>query len=231
MLTKLKNLRLQTLFFAYAWLLLTAGAVLISIAGYHYSRLARETRFAIQADAHQENTEGLSSPQFADPDLKGVHTVVEPEDGRAEIVAKFLERHSSPMTPYDYYGRRLVEIADQYNLDFRLLPAIAMQESNLCRKTHSEAPHNCLGFGIHERGTLDFSSYEAGFERAALELRAFYVDQGRITTEQVMRKYTPASDGSWANSVNQWMAEMRYDDRALGRELKQDDTSVLEFAQ
>jgi hypothetical protein len=44
-----------------------------------------------------------------------------------------------------------------------------------------------------------------------------------------MKKYTPSSDGSWANSVNQWMAEMRYNDRELGRTLKE-DANVLEFA-
>lgn len=28
---------------------------------------------------------------------------------------------------------KIVAIADKYNIDFRLLPAIAMQESNLCK--------------------------------------------------------------------------------------------------
>jgi len=157
-----------------------------------------------------------------------VQTVVESDDARPVIVAEFLKRHSSPMEPYEYYGQRLVEIADEYNLDFRLLPAIAMRESNLCKNTHSNAPHNCLGFGIHSEGTLDFDSYEAGFERAAKEIRAYYVDEGRITTEMVGQKY--ATSETWADGVNQFMAEMRYDDRQLGRELKE-NTNVLEFAQ
>jgi hypothetical protein len=44
-----------------------------------------------------------------------------------------------------------------------------------------------------------------------------------------MKKYTPSSDGSWASSVNQWMAEMRYDDHQAGRE-KKTDANVMEFA-
>ena len=44
-----------------------------------------------------------------------------------------------------------------------------------------------------------------------------------------MKKYTPSSDGSWADSVNQWMAEMRYDDREKGKTNKE-DANVLEFA-
>ncbi len=223
----LKKASLKTVFFAYAWLLATTGAILISIASFHFYSLTQKNKPAIIA---QNNDSATNSLPFADnPEVKGVQTVIETDDSRAAIIADFLERHNSPMVPHDYYGQKLVEIADRYNLDFRLLPAISMQESNLCRNTHSEAPHNCLGFGIHERGTLDFESYEAGFERAGREIRAYYVDQGRITPEQIMKKYTPSSDGSWANSVNQWMAEMRYNDRELGRTLKE-DANVLEFA-
>ncbi|MFH2118286.1 MAG: hypothetical protein ABII10_00915 [Candidatus Paceibacterota bacterium] len=223
-----KKLRLQSLFLTYAWLLLTAGVILISMAGVHYVNLSQKKMFAFPGEFEAESNETLAEADENNPDIRGVQTIVENQDARAAIVANFLERYKSPMTPYDYYARRLVEIADTYNLDFRLLPAIAMRESNLCKNTHSDAPHNCLGFGIHSEGTLDFTSYEEGFERAAKELRSFYVDQGRITTEMVGQKY--ASSQTWADGVNQFMAEMRYDDRALGLELKENDTNVLEFS-
>lgn len=223
----LKKASLKTVFIAYAWLLATTGAILISIASFHFYSLTQKNKPTTIAQADNQPTNSLS---FADnPEVKGVQTVIETDDSRAAIVANFLERYDSPMVPYDYYGQKLVEIADRYNLDFRLLPAISMKESNLCKKTHSEAPHNCLGFGIHERGTLDFESYEAGFERAGKELRAYYINQGRITPEQIMRKYTPSNGGEWADTVNQFMAEMRYDDRKLGITSKE-EANVLEFA-
>lgn len=221
----LKKASLKTIFIAYAWLLATTGAVLISIAGFHFYSLTKKNQPQLVAQTG-DNTAGSRS--YADnPEVKGVQTVIETDDSRAEIIAKFLERHGSPMVPYDYYGQKLVEIADQYNLDFRLLPAIAMRESNLCKNTHSGAPHNCLGFGIYEGSTLDFDSYEAGFERAAKELRAYYVNQGRITTAEVGQKYSASA--SWAEGVDQFMAEMRYNDRELGKTLKE-ETNVLEFA-
>jgi len=161
--------------------------------------------------------------------VKGVETLIEIEDARPQIVANFLKRHDSPLTPHEEFGHKIVGIADKYNIDFRLLPAIAMQESNLCKKIPAGS-YNCLGFGIHERGTLAFESYEANFDRAARELKKNYIDQGRSTPEQIMKKYTPSSNGSWAESVNQWMAEMRYDDRQLGRELKT-TTDILEFVE
>ncbi len=157
-------------------------------------------------------------------DLK---TNAEGADARAQIVANFLERYNSPLKPYEYYGTKIVAIADKYNIDFRLLPAIAMQESNLC-KVIPPGSHNCLGFGIHERGTLAFDSYEANFERAARELKRNYIDIGLTTPELIQRKYTPSSNGSWAASVNQWMAEMRYDDKDSGR-TKKTNADILEF--
>ncbi len=159
--------------------------------------------------------------------IKGVETILETGDGRAEIVARFLDRYNSPLMPHDEWGTKLVAIADRYGIDFRLLPAIAMQESNLC-KNIPENSYNCLGFGIHAKGTLTFDTFEANFDRAARELKKFYIDQGRLTPEDIMRKYTPGSNGSWAESVNQWMTEMRYDDRASGIE-KKENANVLEF--
>ncbi len=162
-----------------------------------------------------------------DGQVKGIETIIETQDARPMIVARFLERYNSPLQPYDHFGQVFVDLADTNGFDFRLLPAIAMQESNLCKKI-PEGSYNCLGFGIHSKGTLTFDSFEANFERAARELKANYIDQGRTTPEEIMKKYTPGSNGSWANSVSQWMAEMKYDDREKGRESEEEE-NVLEY--
>lgn len=219
---------MQKFFFVFSWFLVSAAAVLVGASAYSFYFLASTNGAPSRFAATKLQKIAAANPGNTTNSLL-VTTVIESEDARSALVAKFLERHNSPMQPYDFYGRKLVEIADRYHLDFRLLPAIAMQESNLCRNTNPGAPNNCLGFGIHKRGTLDFDSYEAGFERAGRELKAYYIDRGLTTVELIESKYTPSSNGSWANSVNQWMAEMRYDDRQLGRELK-DNASVTEFA-
>lgn len=155
------------------------------------------------------------------PSARGISAIVEGADARPEVVARFLERYKSPLQPYDHFGKYIVEAADRYGLDYRLIPAIMMQESNLC-KTIIPGSYNCLGFGIHSKGTLTFDSYEASIERATRELRSNYIDKGYTTPEEIMRKYTPGSNGSWANSVNQWIAEMEYNDRQMGIKLDQD---------
>lgn len=157
----------------------------------------------------------------------GISSAVEGSDARSMVVANFLERHNSPLEPYDYYGRILVEIADRYDLDYRLLPAIMMQESNLCKSIPPDS-YNCLGFGIHERGTLGFENYEAGFDRAAREIKQRYVDIGLTTPEDIMKKYTPSSNGSWAFSVNQWIVEMEYNDRDRAK-IDRKNNNLLEY--
>lgn len=223
---KKKNNIFFQIFSSLALISFSAALIIVASVAYNYlyQHQARKNEPLVLSQI-------LENHQIVGSDSTGqkVQSVVETEDARPELIANFLERHKSPMTPYDYYGQKLVEIADQHGLDFRLLPAIAMQESNLCRVTNPQAPNNCLGFGIHSRGTLDFESYDAGFERAARELKQNYIDQGLDTVSLIETKYTPSSNGSWANSVNQWMAEIRYDDRDLGRSEKI-NTHVLEFA-
>lgn len=157
-------------------------------------------------------------PNYPEGAVKGVHTKIEADDARVEIVKKFLERHQAPLLPREHFAAVFVEIADTYQIDYRLLPAIAMQESNLCKKI-PPGSFNCLGFGVHSKGTLAFDSYEANFDRAARELKKNYIDIGLTTPALIMTKYTPSSNGSWANSVNQWITEMEYDSREKGREL------------
>ena len=153
-------------------------------------------------------------------------------DARELLVQNFLERHTSPIVAEDpEFAQFLVELADEYEIDFRLLPAIAMQESNLCKVIPPDS-HNCLGLGVHSRGTWGFDTYRDNFTAAAKVLKKNYLDIGLTTPEEIETKYNPTSanrDGSWAASINQWMAEMRYDDRDLGRERRKNDADLLEF--
>lgn len=218
---------MKRLFAGMAWLSLSAGVILTGVAGLQAYYLYTPPMTISQPTEVAPIYVPQDTPRNGQ--IKGVESLIETTDGRALVVAEFLRRHNSPLEPHDHYGQVFVDIADRYGFDFRLLPAIAMQESGLC-KFIPEASYNCLGFGVHERGTLAFENFEANFERAGRELKAYYINEGRTTPETIMQKYTPSSNGSWAESVNQWMSEMRYNDRALGRDLNETDANVLEFA-
>jgi hypothetical protein len=95
----------------------------------------------------------------------------------------------------------IVKMADQYKLDYRLIPAIAMQESGLCKNIY-EGSHNCWGWGIYGNKVTRFDSYEEAIETISRGLKKNYIDKGLTTPEEIMKKYTPPSTGSWAFGVN-----------------------------
>lgn len=128
----------------------------------------------------------------------------ESQDARPEIIRQYLKRYNSVLVSYSNY---LVEIADKYGLDYKLLPAIAQQESNLC-KIIPPGGHNCWGWGIHSQGTMGFDNFYESIETVAKGLKSEYIDKGYNTPEEIMTKYTPLSNGSWAAGVTKFMSEM-----------------------
>jgi len=221
---------MKKLSFALSWFLITSITVLTSIKYFisTNTNIRSPQQQLTSPLGDQSNILGLQQDE-SEGEANQIDTVAKTADSRAIVVANFLERYSSPLTPHDYFGQVFVDLADKYEVDFRLLPAIAMQESNLCKKI-PEGSYNCLGFGIYGDKTTEFESFEANFERAIQVLKKIYIDNDRrLTPEDIEKKYTPPSKGSWANSVNQWMAEMRYDDRKLGKE-NNVNSNVLEFA-
>ena len=127
------------------------------------------------------------------------------EDARVELVRQFFQKHNSPLEPY---AEVVVQKADAYELDFRLIPAIAMQESNLCRRIPVNS-HNCWGYGIYGDKVTRFPSYEAGIEAVTKTLATKYRQSGLDTPDEIMRRYTPSSNGSWANGVNYFLAQLQ----------------------
>lgn len=126
-------------------------------------------------------------------------------DARVEIVRQYLNSYDSPLEPYSDV---LIEASDRYSLDYRLLPAIAQQESNLCKIIPPES-HNCWGWGIHSEGSLGFDSYHDSIDTVAKGLKTEYLDKGYNSVPEIMSKYNPNSpDSAWAKGVMQFMSEM-----------------------
>lgn len=126
-------------------------------------------------------------------------------DARPEIVKQYLELYKSPLAPY---ASLIISTADKYSIDFRLITAIAQQESNLCKVIPPNS-YNCWGWGITGSSTLGFDSFQDAIETVSKGLREKYLDKGYTTVEDIMSKYTPQSNGSWANGVNQFMSDMQ----------------------
>jgi hypothetical protein len=50
-----------------------------------------------------------------------------------------------------------------------------------------------------------FGSYPEAIETITRTLATNYIAGGLNTPDQIMKKYTPSSNGSWANGVNYFM--------------------------
>lgn len=125
-------------------------------------------------------------------------------DARPEIIRQYLSEYNSPLEPY---AETIITAADKYELDYRLLTAIAQQESNLCKKIPAGS-YNCWGWGVHSEGTLKFDSYSEAIWMVSKGLKEEYVNKGYVTPEEIMAKYTPLSPGSWAFGVEKFMTQL-----------------------
>ncbi len=71
-------------------------------------------------------------------------------DARPIIIRQYLAKYNSPLEPYADF---IFQTSQKYNLDYRLLVAIAQQESNLGKKIPANS-YNAWGWGIHSLGTF-----------------------------------------------------------------------------
>jgi len=131
-------------------------------------------------------------------------TTIGEQDARIAIVKDFFKKYKSDLFPY---ANDVINAADKYGLDYRLIPAIAMQESNLCKSAPKDS-YNCWGFGIYGKKVTKFDNYAEAIDTVTKTLANQYKAKGLETPEQIMTIYTPGSNGSWANGVNYFMNEL-----------------------
>jgi len=109
-----------------------------------------------------------------------------------------VNRNNAPLADY---AEKFVEVANKYDLDYRLLPAIATVES-------SGGKSNFRSYNAWGWGSKGFSSFEEGIEVVGRGLKTGYIDKGRDTVEEIAPVYCPPNYKNWARSVNQFMNEI-----------------------
>jgi len=130
---------------------------------------------------------------------------IEGKDAKLELVRLFFTKYNSPLEPF---SQDIIDAANLYDIDFRLLPAIAMQESNLCKKAPVDS-YNCWGFGIYGKKVTRFESYKEAIYAVTKTLSKQYKNRGLETPEEIMTKYTPSNKGDWAYSVSLFMNRLK----------------------
>ena len=175
-----------------------------------FSLFSLKTSAIVKAETLQNNTvtstfSGVQVYASLPAQLPAVTGTVGVSDARPEIVRQYLTYYNSPLVPF---SDLVVQTSDKYGLDYRLLVAIAQQESNLCKVIPPDS-YNCWGWGINSQSNLGFKSYPDGIEIVAKGLKTQYLDKGYGTVSEIMSKYNPISpDGAWSKGVSGFMSEM-----------------------
>jgi len=196
------NLKPQTnVWFVVAWFATTTTALIFSLTF---------TLYLSNAKIVNPETSGQSFKLYAalPKSETSITNEIDYADGRTKIIEDFLKNYNSPLSAYSHI---FIQVADKYQLDWRLLPSIAMQESNGGRKVIDRS-YNPFGYGIYGSMVTKFNSWEEAIERVGKALREDYLNQGLKTPYQIMTKYTPLSlktDGAWAKGVIVFMEELR----------------------
>jgi len=132
-------------------------------------------------------------------------------DSRTLLLENFLKNNSSPMTDY---ANLIVEEADKYNFDFRLLPAIAMCESNLGKHVPLKAGFNPFGIAVYT-GSLkgkNFDSWDHAITWVSQYISDTFYSQGITRLTDIEKTWAPPAvenGDSWANCVQYFEDSIR----------------------
>lgn len=173
----------------------------IFLIAYLFTALAPQTNENTTLSLHVGNANAVAYAALPG-NLDSVSDSVGSQDSRVEKVCTFLADVNSPLTQYCGF---IVSEADTYNIDYRLLGAIAMQETTACEK---EIPgtYNCWGYGIYGKNVTGFNSYEDAIDTIT---RYFAKKKsiGVTTLEQIGAIYNPQNKNNWQANVASFMAE------------------------
>lgn len=138
---------------------------------------------------------------FASPKRTVSQTVYFTKDARVDRLENYLTAKNSPLAKS---ARVFVESADEYGIDWKLLPAISGIESSFGLYQLPDS-YNPFGWG---GGYLYFDSFDSAIREVAKDLAQRAVWKGADTPEELGPSYCPPNYANWIRAVNQFMAEI-----------------------
>ena len=122
---------------------------------------------------------------------------------RVLLIESFLRKHNSPMTPY---ADVIVSEADRFAIDFRLVPAIAMCESNAGKRMPKKDEFNFAGIAVYtgQNHGKAFESWPQSIAWVSEYIKQHYYDRGYRSLYDIGAIWAPPSVNtgySWTNCV------------------------------
>lgn len=191
----LRKLLLLVAWFPLALILLVVNLALLTVADHPQAAAVDPTTPIAQAQLAQTTLSGTGQ-------LLG--TYVTAADARALLLQSFLQSHDSPLAPHANF---IVEEADRNGIDFRLVVAIAMCESNLGKKMPSSDSYNAWGIAVYSGQTsgAEFGNWSEAISWVSTYIRERYYEKGLTDLKEIGAVWAPPSvekGYSWTNCVD-----------------------------
>jgi hypothetical protein len=130
-------------------------------------------------------------------------------DSRAATIDKVFAKYNCPL---EGYGETFVKYADEYDIPFWLVASIAFQETS-CGKNQpitaeGKLSNNFWGYGVWGKYVKAFDTVEDGIKAVSKYMSVNFYSQGVTNLCEIMKTYTPPSNGSWCRGVKYFGDEM-----------------------
>ncbi len=144
---------------------------------------------------------------------KVLSATIETADARSLLLMQFIKKYqpNSPMLPY---ANQFVTTADTYQLDFRLIPAIAMCESNLGTRIPTKDSYNAWGIAVYtgQQSGKKFNDWEHAIDWVGSYIREKFYNRAITDLLEIGAIWAPPSvsnENSWATCVSGFMEKIR----------------------
>jgi len=121
-------------------------------------------------------------------------------DERVEKLQAFLAKNDSPLASY---AQDFVSMADKYQIDWKLVPAISGVESTFGK----QIPYNSYNAYGWANGNYAFKSWQESIAIVSQTLREKYYNRGLDTPAKISHVYAPPSK-TWGGKVNFFMQKI-----------------------
>ena len=127
------------------------------------------------------------------------------KDIRISVLQKFFKSYNSPL---ENEADFIVKTSDTWGLDYKIIPAISMQESGGCKNIPDQS-FNCWGFGIYGKNSLSFTSYSEAISQVAKTIKQSYFKDGLTNMTLLEDRWNPSSTGQWSFGVNFFISKIK----------------------
>jgi len=143
---------------------------------------------------------------------KVIGSSITADDARILIVERFIERFH-PNSPFLPFVKNIIEEADRYDIDFRLVPAIAMCESNLGKRLPSQDSFNAWGIAVYTSTGKGkhFEDWPSAIAWVTKFLHEAFYAKGITDLRDIGAIWAPpsiANNHSWSRCVQGFMDKM-----------------------